>query len=62
MESLLSILVHGLLSIPGAFVRWLCLGRKQSFDDTLYEYPMLNAFIGGLVMVPIIIMLVVVFG
>ena len=35
-----------LLSAPGAFIRWLFLGRKKSFKELYKEHVFLNYFFG----------------
>ncbi len=35
-----------LLSVPGAFIRWLFLGRKKPFKEFLKEPTKLNAYLG----------------
>ena len=33
-------------SVPGAFIRWLFLGRKKSFKELYKEHVFLNYFLG----------------
>jgi hypothetical protein len=35
-----------LFSAPGAFIRWLFLGRKKSFKELYKEHVFLNYFLG----------------
>lgn len=58
MEAIFEALIYFVLVFPGAFIRWLFLGKKKSFKEVLADEVYWNVTIGILVLIPIVILLI----
>ncbi|HCX21683.1 MAG: hypothetical protein CMB80_28450 [Flammeovirgaceae bacterium] len=56
----MDLILHVLFGIPGAFVRWIFIGRKRSFKEIWNDDLFLNAGIGGFAFALVVIIYILI--